>query len=132
MPRAGNPPDAVRDGGTTPRTSWKWWQARPSCLRLFVHLVRAAASRTFCTAGRSRPMRMAMMAITTNSSISVNPADRFGGWRDITHSESDWGEGHPGTNPGAEQSAIAAAALRQPERGQLGRPLRDFGPQPGR
>jgi hypothetical protein len=30
-------------------------------------------SRTFCTAGSSRPMRMAMMAITTNNSISVNP-----------------------------------------------------------
>src|SRR5688500_17203890 len=34
--------------------------------------MRAAASRTFCTAGRSRPMRMAMIAITTNSSTSVN------------------------------------------------------------
>src|SRR5262245_2429425 len=33
--------------------------------------MRAAASRTFWTAGRSRPMRMAMIAITTNSSISV-------------------------------------------------------------
>src|SRR5262249_37444215 len=34
----------------------------------------AAASRTFWTAGSSRPMRMAMMAITTSSSISVKPA----------------------------------------------------------
>src|SRR5262249_4384079 len=40
---------------------------------LFWHCRRAAASRTFCTAGSSRPMRMAMMAITTSSSISVNP-----------------------------------------------------------
>jgi hypothetical protein len=31
----------------------------------------AAASRTFWTAGRSRPMRTAMMATTTNSSIKV-------------------------------------------------------------
>src|SRR4051812_25824696 len=37
--------------------------------------IRAAASRTFCTAGKSRPMRTAMIAITTRSSISVN-ADR--------------------------------------------------------
>src|SRR5690242_13988224 len=35
--------------------------------------MRAAASLTFCTAGSSRPMRMAMMAITTNSSIKVKP-----------------------------------------------------------
>src|SRR5207244_4496213 len=39
------------------------------------HLIRAAASRTFCTAGSSRPIRMAMIAITTSNSISVN-ADR--------------------------------------------------------
>jgi hypothetical protein len=35
--------------------------------------MRAAASRTFCTAGNSNPMRMAMMAITTSSSINVKP-----------------------------------------------------------
>src|SRR5438034_10204285 len=52
------------------------WQARASCLRLLLHLRRAAASRTFCTAGTSRPMRMAMMAITTSSSISVKPRRR--------------------------------------------------------
>src|SRR5947207_3604500 len=52
------------------------WQARASCLRLLLHLRRAAASRTFWTAGNSRPMRMAMMAITTSSSISVKPRQR--------------------------------------------------------
>jgi hypothetical protein len=35
--------------------------------------MRAAASRTFCTAGKSNPIRTPMMAITTNSSISVKP-----------------------------------------------------------
>src|SRR5581483_2956663 len=35
--------------------------------------VRAAASRTFCTAGTKRAMRMAMIAMTTSSSISVKP-----------------------------------------------------------
>jgi hypothetical protein len=34
--------------------------------------LRAAAMRTFWTAGSRRPMRMAMIAITTSSSISVN------------------------------------------------------------
>src|SRR5438132_11600300 len=51
--------------------------AMPNCLRLFVQLARAAASRTFWTAGSSRPMRMAMIAITTKSSISVKPRQRF-------------------------------------------------------
>src|SRR5687767_15963977 len=48
---------------------------RASCLRLLEHLVRAAASRTFCTAGSRRPIKTAMMAITTSSSMSVK-ADR--------------------------------------------------------
>src|SRR5262245_49093554 len=43
------------------------------CLRLLLHFMRAAASRTFCTAGKSRPIRMAMIAMTTSSSISVKP-----------------------------------------------------------
>ena len=43
------------------------------CLMLFVHFIRLAASRIFWTAGSSRPIRMAMMAITTSSSISVKP-----------------------------------------------------------
>src|SRR5262245_21564464 len=38
--------------------------------------MRAAASRTFCTAGNRRPMRTAMMAMTTSNSISVNPGRR--------------------------------------------------------
>src|SRR5262249_38089590 len=41
--------------------------------RLLWLCTRMAASRTFCTAGKSRPMRMAMMAITTSSSTSVKP-----------------------------------------------------------
>src|SRR5207237_26391 len=48
----------------------------PICLRLLVHLERAAASRTFWTAGSSNPMRIAMIAITTSSSMSVNAALR--------------------------------------------------------
>src|SRR6516225_8806344 len=45
--------------------------ARPICLRLLAQLIRLAASRTFWTAGRRRPIRTPMMAMTTSSSISV-------------------------------------------------------------
>src|SRR5215470_18147821 len=38
-----------------------------------MHLVRLAASRTFCTAGSNSPISTPMMAITTSSSISVKP-----------------------------------------------------------
>ena len=48
----------------------------PICLRLLVHFVREAASRTFCTAGNSSPMRIEMIAITTNNSIRVKPRRR--------------------------------------------------------
>jgi hypothetical protein len=40
---------------------------------LFMHWVRDAASRTFCTAGSKSPINMPMMAITTKSSIKVKP-----------------------------------------------------------
>ena len=40
-------------GGDVLNTSLYEWQAMPICLMLFVHLARAAASRTFCTAGNS-------------------------------------------------------------------------------
>src|SRR5262245_1089353 len=51
---------------------WAWLcRARPSCLRLLPHWMRAAALRTFWMAGKSRPMRTAMMAMTTSNSISV-------------------------------------------------------------
>jgi len=49
--------------------------AAPSCFRLFVHWVRKADSRTFCTAGTSRPINTAMMPMTMSNSMSVN-ADR--------------------------------------------------------
>src|SRR5262249_16658160 len=50
--------------------------ARPICLRLLALCIRAAAERTFWTAGSSRPGRTAMMAITTNSQTRVNAARR--------------------------------------------------------
>src|SRR5207245_1305700 len=54
---------------------------------LLIHWVRAAAARTFWTAGTSRAIRMAMMAMTTNNSMSVKagrgPLLRAGEWRNI-------------------------------------------------
>ena len=44
--------------------------ANPICLRLFLHCRLDAASRTFCTAGNNKSIRMAIIAITTNNSIS--------------------------------------------------------------
>jgi hypothetical protein len=38
--------------------------------------MRAAASRTFWTAGNNKPIKIAMMAITTSNSIRVNPERR--------------------------------------------------------
>src|SRR5262245_66203793 len=57
-------------------TSWKECTATPSCFRLLPHCVRAAASRTFCTAGTRSAIKMAMMAMTTSSSMSVKPRGR--------------------------------------------------------
>src|SRR5437763_2300913 len=60
-------------GGTLLNVPAKLWTVKPICFKLLLHFMRAAASRTFWTAGRSRPMRMAIIAMTTNNSIRVNP-----------------------------------------------------------
>jgi hypothetical protein len=39
--------------------------------RWLAHWMRAAASRTFCTAGSTSPISTAMMPMTTSSSMSV-------------------------------------------------------------
>ena len=46
---------------------------RESKLFQVVRTLRAAASRTFCTAGTNSAIRMAMIAITTSNSIRVKP-----------------------------------------------------------
>src|SRR6516164_3333797 len=56
--------------------------ARVSCLRLLVHWARRAASRALWTAGRSRPIRTAMIAMTTSSSIRVKPRAAARGFED--------------------------------------------------
>src|SRR5262245_5279715 len=60
-------------GGKLPVELWTLCSASEICFKLLVHFNRAAASRTFWTAGRSRPIRTAMIAMTTSSSIRVNP-----------------------------------------------------------
>src|SRR5271163_2151836 len=45
---------------------------------LLRHCVRRAASRADCTAGNKSPIRIAMIAIVTISSISVNPERTLG------------------------------------------------------
>src|SRR5438067_11771437 len=66
-------PSAHPADGRTLNVSWKPCKANPICFRLLEQDMRLAASRTFWTAGNSRPIKMAMIAITTNSSINVNP-----------------------------------------------------------
>src|SRR5204862_2975660 len=46
---------------------------RPICLRLLKHWVRRAFSRAAANAGSSMAAKMPMIAMTTNSSISVKP-----------------------------------------------------------
>ena len=47
--------------------------AIPNCRRLLVHFAPWALDFALLKAGKSIPARIAMMAITTNSSISVKP-----------------------------------------------------------
>src|SRR5262245_32996899 len=44
---------------------------RAGLLEILTHCVRIAASRTRCTAGTKRPIRMPMIAMTTSSSMRV-------------------------------------------------------------
>jgi hypothetical protein len=53
------------------------FSAMPSSFRLLVQVVLCAWSLALAKAGNSIAARIAMMAITTKSSISVNPSDRF-------------------------------------------------------
>src|SRR3990172_401255 len=46
-------------------------RATVHCRRLFKQLIRRERSFALLSAGRSRPARMAMMAMTTNNSINV-------------------------------------------------------------
>src|SRR4030095_9627752 len=51
--------------------------ASPSCRRLFVQLTRKARFLALLNAGNNMPARIAMMAMTTSSSIKVKAEFRF-------------------------------------------------------
>src|SRR5262249_33826034 len=69
---------AVSDGGGQRVERSLLATDRPICLRLLTHCERRAASRAAWTAGRSRAIRTAMMAITTSNSIRVKPRRLMG------------------------------------------------------
>src|SRR5437879_2331360 len=96
-PRSGSPTQSQPQPpeGKNWYTSWWLWQASPNWRRLFAHLIRFAASRTFCTAGSSSPISTAMMAITTNNSISVKPVARRHGRRFSAHQNAQDEEHDP-------------------------------------
>jgi hypothetical protein len=51
-------------------------KAKPICLLLFMQDAACAFALAFAKAGNSIAAKMAMMAITTNSSISVNAVEQ--------------------------------------------------------
>ena len=81
----------------------------PSCLKLFWQLTRRLASRDACTAGRIKPTRTPMIAITTSTSISVNPVTLRCGHRlrqTISFSLASDADLESRINYGAESSAL--------------------------
>src|SRR5262249_14839244 len=93
--------------------------------------MRLAASRTFWTAGRSRPIRIAMIAITTNNSMSVN-ADRTFETERMIHPRrmnpgddgTGWG-GHTFPRRGPAVSGDRPAVLRDNHFGTSAKRLSD-------
>src|SRR5947209_8690742 len=65
--------------------------------------MRLAASRTFCTAGNSKPISTAMIAMTTSSSMSVKPRTRRGTGRIVYPPERDRINNQ---RPGAARDAV--------------------------
>src|SRR5436309_3183086 len=55
--------------------------ANPHCLPLLVQSVLSALAFALARAGSNRPARMAMIAITTSSSMRVKPCDWRTEWR---------------------------------------------------
>src|SRR5262245_26372111 len=79
--------------------------------------MRAAASRTFWTAGRSRPIRTAMIAITTSSSIRVKPFRLVE--RGMKIIPGGWVK-RPGVIPSGRDRSRPGLRDRGPERNAIG------------
>src|SRR6266571_1584060 len=60
-------------------------QHSPNCFMLLKHAMPWALVFALASAGKSKPARMAMMAITTRSSMRVNPQELF-----LKDSNGDW------------------------------------------
>src|SRR5262245_30507520 len=71
--------------------------------------MRAAASRTFCTAGNKSPISTAMIAITTSSSINVKPPRPRGRARTMTGPPLKGGDDTPGAAPAPEADGTPRA-----------------------
>jgi hypothetical protein len=67
----------VAPAGKVEFAVWYPCIAKPICLKLFWHFILAAASRTFCTAGKRRPIKIAIIAITTRSSMRVKAREHL-------------------------------------------------------
>src|ERR1700719_4223577 len=87
----------------------------PICLRLFLHCVRRAASRAACTAGSNNATRMAIIVITTNSSIKVKARRRW----PVLINVSVWSA--------VPWSEVRLSPRQEPRRGQNGEIRREFG-----
>src|SRR5438876_755394 len=70
------PPEALANGMRSLLSCEYWTHASVNCRMLFMHIMPWALSLDLLRAGRSIAARMAMMAITTSSSISVQPESR--------------------------------------------------------
>src|SRR5207253_9674922 len=82
-------------------------------VRLLAQVARAAASRTFWTAGSKRPTRTAMIAITTRSSIRVNPPRRERAMRGLRRGRSGRALGARRAAPGrGTKAAVTSPGLR--------------------
>src|SRR5262249_19571005 len=88
--------------------------ARAICLRLLMHWARRAASRADCTAGSSRAIRTAMMAITTSSSIKVKPRLRIG------QISKEKGSERIGTDHGSSNRISVAGRISRRREGRTG------------
>ena len=68
--------------GNCPAVLWWLCSAKPICFRLLEHWAREAVSRTFCTAGTSKPTKTAMIAMTL-ADLKGKKAQKY----DYTHCE---------------------------------------------
>src|SRR5579859_3233195 len=71
-----NPRVVAPDGRLSPLSSVYMWMPRAICFKLLTHEACFALAFARANAGNNNPARIAMMAMTTNSSINVNPPRR--------------------------------------------------------